>query len=53
MTRQDEHDLASFLARPDWPRIRPLLAEVLGAPLTKLDELIRRVRREQWKDFSQ
>ena len=52
MTPAEEAELASFLAKPEWARIRPLLAETLKVPLKPLDELIRRVRRDQWKDFS-
>jgi hypothetical protein len=51
MTREDEAFLASVLARPEWPRIRALLIE-LGLSVKPLDELIARVRREVWRDFS-
>ena len=51
MTPTEEHALASFLARPEWPVVRPLL-QALGVPMKPLDDLVKRVRREQWRDFS-
>lgn len=51
MTLADEAYLASFLARPEWPRVRALLMD-LGLSVERLDEVIARVRRDLWRDFS-
>lgn len=52
MTPANEAALATFFAKPELPLIRALLGELLGVPLTPLDEVIDRVRVEVWKDFS-
>lgn len=52
MTRRDEHDLASFFARPEFVRIRPLLKEISPSAVEKIDLIVRKVRLEQWGDFS-
>lgn len=52
MTPAEEARLATWIARPDWPTIRPLLQTVLGATLKPVDELVLKVRREQWGDRS-
>lgn len=52
MTPADEAALATFFAKPEWPRLRPLLAEVLGVDLGPLEQLIARVRAEVWGDRS-
>lgn len=53
MTPANEAALATFFAKPEWPIIRALLGELLGVPLTPLDDLIQRTRREVWRDFSE
>lgn len=52
MTPQDEATLASWIARADWPQIRPLLQQLLGVSMKPADDLVRRIRRELWRDFS-
>lgn len=51
MTPTDEAALATWLARPEWPRVRVLLIG-LGFDVEPLDDLIARTRRTVWRDFS-
>lgn len=53
MTRQEEHEFASFFARPEWAHVRQLLEQLTPGSTAPIDALIRRVRVEQWRDFSQ
>lgn len=48
-----DEELASWLARPEWPVIRAtLLLRGHYDFIAEMDALIERVRREVWKDFS-
>jgi hypothetical protein len=50
--QQVENRVATFFADPRWPALRPHVECLLGVSLTPLDELVARVRRETWRDFS-
>ena len=52
MTRTDEHKLASFFARPEFSEVRPILEHLLPGSVEKIEAVMRRVRVEQWRDFS-
>lgn len=52
MTPRDEHDLATFFARPEWAHIRPLVEQLAPGASEKIDAVVRKVRVEQWRDFS-
>lgn len=52
MTPEDERALASWLARPEWPQMRRLIADLLNADIKPLDDLIATTRKAVWRDFS-
>lgn len=52
LTREEEAALATFFARPEWARVRPLLEQTAPGAADKIDAVVRRVRVELWRDFS-
>lgn len=52
LSPREAHLIASFFARPEFVTVRPLLEALVPGSTERIDEVVRKVRAEQWRDLS-